>query len=106
MFLDESGFSLTLSLPYGTLSLPYGTLSLPYGWGKRGEPLLELVPACRGKNLSVLAAIDLEGMVAQTSKEGAMTRADVERFFEVDLLPLLLPGSVLILDNAGYPPSG
>jgi hypothetical protein len=92
VFLDESGFSLTLSLPYG--------------WGKRGEPLLELVPACRGKNLSVLAAIDLEGMVAQTSKEGAMTRADVERFFEVDLLPLLLPGSVLILDNAGYPPSG
>jgi transposase len=86
VFLDESGFSLSLSLPYG--------------WGKRGEPLVEAVPACRGKNLSVLGAVDQEGVVAHTSKEGALTRADVESFFEQDLLPQLLPGSVLVLDNA------
>ena len=89
MFLDESGFSLSRSLP-----------SLPYGWGKRGQLLGEAVPSCRGKNLSVLGAVDVLGMVAQTSKQGAVTRADVERFFEQDLLPQLLPGSVLILDNA------
>ena len=29
-----------------------------------------------------------------------MIRADIERFFAVDLLPRLLPGSVLVLDNA------
>jgi transposase len=29
-----------------------------------------------------------------------MTRADVEDFFADDLLPRLLPGSVLVLDNA------
>jgi len=107
VFLDEAGFSLSLSLPYG--------------WGKRGEPLVEtvhkcvnVVPARRGKNLSVLGAIDVEGVVAHTSKEGAMTRkegamtrkegamtrADVERFFRRDLLPRLLPGAVLVLDNA------
>ena len=100
MFLDEAGFSLSLSLPYG--------------WGKRGEPLVEtvhkcvnVVPARRGKNLSVLGAIDVEGVVAHTSKEGAMTRkegamtrADVEWFFRRDLLPRLLPGAVLVLDNA------
>ncbi len=38
-----------------------------------------------------LGALDLLGVVAHTSKEGALTRADVERFFQVDLLPRLLP---------------
>jgi len=81
-------------------------MALLYGWGKRGEPLVASVPARRGKNLSVLGAIALEGVVAHTSKEGAMTRADVERFFEVDLLPQLLPGSVLVLDNASIHKGG
>ena len=92
MFLDEAGFSLSLSLPYG--------------WGKRGMPLVESVPSRRGKNLSVLGAIDVEGVVAHTSKEGAMTRADVEWFFRRDLLPRLLPGAVLVLDNASIHKGG
>ncbi len=79
-----------------------------HGWGKKGEPLptrsrvsdVEAVPARRGTNLSVLGAFDIEGMVAATSKLGAMTRADFERFLHADLLPRLLPGSVLVLDNA------
>ena len=92
MFLDEAGFSLALSVLYG--------------WGKKGEPLIEAVPARRGKNLSVLGAFDVEGMVATTSKAGAMSRADVERFLQKDLLPLLLPGCVLILDNASIHKGG
>lgn len=92
MFLDEAGFSLSLSLPYG--------------WGNRGEPLVESVPSRRGKNLSVLGAIDVEGVIAHTSKDGAMTRADVERFFRRDLLPRLLAGSVLVLDNASIHKGG
>jgi transposase len=92
VFLDESGFSLSLSVLYG--------------WGKKGEPLVEAVPAKRGKNLSVLGAFDREGMAATVSKLGAMTRADVERFLSRDLLPRLLPGSVLILDNASIHKGG
>ena len=92
MFLDESGFSLALSVLYG--------------WGKKGEPLVEQVPARRGKNLSVLGAFDIEGMVATASKQGSMTRADFERFLEEDLLPRLLPGSVLVLDNASIHKGG
>ncbi len=92
MFLDESGFSLALSVLYG--------------WGKKGEPLIEAVPARRGKNLSVLGALDIEGMLATTSKQGAMTRADFERFLHTDLLPRLLPGSVLVLDNASIHKGG
>ena len=92
MFLDESGFSLALSVLYG--------------WGKKGTPLIEAVPARRGTNLSVLGAFDIEGMVATTSKQGAMTRADFEQFLHADLLPRLLPGSVLVMDNASIHKGG
>ena len=86
VFLDESGFSLRLFLLYG--------------WGPIGERLVEAIPSRRGKNLSVLGAFDAEGMVAARSKEGAMKREDVEAFLRRDLLPLLEPGSILVLDNA------
>lgn len=86
MFLDEAGFSLALYRLYG--------------WGVRGLPLVESVPSCRGKNLSVLGAFDYKGMITSASKEGAMKRVDLEVFLGRDLLPRLLPGSVLVLDNA------
>jgi transposase len=86
VFLDESGFSLALYRLYG--------------WGPKGQRLEEAVPAKRGVNLSVLGAFDGEGMVAHTSKPGAMKRVDLETFLRENLLPKLLPGSVLVLDNA------
>jgi transposase len=82
------------------------TLSVLYGWGKRGEPLIEAVPAKRGKNLSVLGAFDRIGMLTTVQKLGAMKREDFERFLRVDLLPRLLPGSVLVLDNASIHKGG
>lgn len=86
MFLDEAGFSLALYRAYG--------------WSPRGERLVEAVPFCRGVNLSVLGALDKEGLLCTTTKEGAMKRQDIEAFLERDLLPRLLPGAVLVLDNA------
>jgi transposase len=87
VFLDESGFSLTLYRLYG--------------WGRKGEPLVESVPFCRGVNLSVLGAFTCAaGMIARTSKSGAFKREDFERFLHEDLLPGLPVGSVLVLDNA------
>jgi transposase len=58
------------------------------------------VPFNRGKNLSVLGALDIEGMLCTRRKAGAMKRADVEAFLAEDVLPWLLPGSVIVLDNA------
>ena len=86
VFLDECGFSLALHLLYG--------------WGPAKERLVEAVPWQRGQNLSVLGAFDGEGMIAITSKHGAMKRVDLEAFLRKELLPHLLPGSVLVLDNA------
>lgn len=92
MFLDEAGVSLALSV-----------LS---GWGKTGQPLTEAVPVKRGKNLSLLGAMDIHGIVAATSTYGAMRRADGERFLRGKLLPLLLPGTTLVLDNASIHKGG
>jgi transposase len=86
VFLDEAGFSLALYAAYG--------------WSPQGERLVEAVPFQRGTNLSVLGAFDREGMLCTKEKEGAFKRVDVEAFLEHDLLPRLLPGSVLVLDNA------
>jgi transposase len=81
-------------------------LSVLYGWGKKGEALIESVSAKRGKNLSVLGALDCIGMVAVATKQGAMTREDFERFLAKDLLPRLEAGCVLVLDNASIHKGG
>lgn len=92
VFLDEAGVSLAMSVLYG--------------WGKKGQPLVESVPCQRGKNLSILGAIGIEGIVAATSKYGAMKRIDIEKFFKDKLLPELSPGTTLILDNASIHKGG
>ncbi len=86
VFLDESGFSLALHRLYG--------------WATRGKRLIEAVPYGRGKNLSLLGAMDKGGMLCTRQKEGALDRKEVEAFLEDDLLPRLPAGSVLVLDNA------
>jgi transposase len=86
VFLDEAGFSLTLHLLFG--------------WAPSKERFIEAVPAQRGVNLSALGAFSGRGMVAITSRQGAMKRRDVEAFLREELLPRLAPGSVLVLDNA------
>ena len=92
MFLDEAGVSLALSVLYG--------------WGKKGQPLIEAVPVNRGKNLSLLGAMDIHGIVAATGKYGAMLRVDVETFLKDKLLPKLLPGTTLVFDNASIHKGG
>ena len=86
VFIDASGFSLALYQHYGCSG--------------RGERLAEAVPVNRGKNLSVIGALDTEGMLATRHKQGAIRREDVEAFLAEDLLPCLLPGPVIVLDNA------
>jgi transposase len=86
VFIDESGFSLSLYQHYG--------------WAARKKRLFESVPFNRGRNLSVIGALDIEGMLCTRNKQGAMKREDVEAFLSEAVMPGLLPGSVIVLDNA------
>jgi len=92
VFLDECGFGLNLHRLYG--------------WTIGGGRYVEAVPFERGLNRSVLGAFSLPtpdcptGMRVLWQKLGAWTRATFEAFLQDGLLPVLMPGSVLVLDNA------
>ena len=92
VFLDECGFTLNLHRLYG--------------WVIGGGRCIEEVPFERGVNRSVLGAFSLPspdgptGMRVLYQKKGTWNRASFEAFLQDGLLPLLEPGSVLVLDNA------
>jgi len=94
VFLDECGSSLSLYRLYG--------------WVVGGGRCLEVVPLTKGANRSVLGAFSLpspqcpNGMRALWQKLGAWNRECFEAFLSDGLLPLLKPGSVLVLDNARF----
>jgi len=96
VFLDECGFSLALYRLYG--------------WVIGGGRCIEKVPfhLQRGKAHSVVGALSLptpdcpSGLRALWQKAGAWNRASFEAFLQDGLLPVLEPGSVLVLDNARF----
>jgi len=85
-FLDESGFSLNLYRAYG--------------WSAKSERCYQYVPFNRGTNRSVIGAFTLSGMVACQSLLGAVRRDRFESFLRHHVLPAVVPGTVLVLDNA------
>lgn len=94
VFIDECGFGLNLSRLYG--------------WIMGGGRCFEEMPFTKGVNRSVMGAFSLptatcpNGMRALWQKLGAWNRASFEAFLQDGLLPLLEPGSVLVLDNARF----
>jgi len=96
VFLDECGFSLALYRLYG--------------WVIGGGRCVETVPfhLQRGKAHAVVGALSLptpdcpSGLRALWQKAGAWNRASFEAFLQDGLLPVLQPGSVLVLDNARF----
>jgi len=66
----------------------------------RGKKAFGEVTAQRGKNVSTIAALTCDGIVATKIQEGAI-KADVfEQFVQERLAPYLRPGKVLLLDNS------
>ena len=94
VFLDQCGFSLALHRLYG--------------WVVGGGRCIERVPfhLQRGHAHAVVGALSLptpdcpNGLRALWQKSGTWTRATFEAFLQDALLPVLAPGSVLVLDNA------
>jgi transposase len=92
VFIDECGFSLDLHRKYG--------------WTIGGGRCFEVVPVNTGQNRSVVGAYSWPsdsnptGLWALWQKLGAWNRECFELFLCDGLLPLLPPGSVLVMDNA------
>lgn len=75
-------------------------MCLAYGWAPKNQRCQQYVPLNRGTNRSVLGAFTLSGLVAIDSTLGAVRRDRFEAFLRHHVLPVVAPGTVLVLDNA------
>lgn len=85
VFLDESGCNIAMAPSHG--------------WAPRGQRVLDHKPLNWGGNITVVAAITLDGVVAHDNFQGAMNTSRFLRFLVDKLCPVLLPGDVVVLDN-------
>jgi transposase len=65
----------------------------------RGERAVGRVPHKRGQNVTLLASVGTTGMGAAMVLEGALARESFDAYVEQLLLPTLIPGQIVVLDN-------
>jgi hypothetical protein len=85
IFLDESGVNLSL--------IRQCARALP------GQRAYSEKPHRKGKNVSVIGAISLKGLLTQWSSVGAVDALTFDAFIAQKLVPQLWPGAVVIMDN-------
>jgi transposase len=85
VFVDETGSNTSMAQRYARA---------PVGTRARG-----VVPRNHGKNVTLVAGLSLDGLVAPMTIEGAMDTAAFEGYVATFLAPALTPGMVVILDN-------
>jgi transposase len=85
VFLDESGLNLAMGRTHA--------------WVKRGLEFIERVPMNWGTNLTLLGAIRLSGWVVLNTMFKTANRHRFVRWLRTKLLPRLVPGDVLVMDN-------
>eukprot|EP00644_Phytophthora_capsici_P006047 jgi/Phyca11/97649/e_gw1.2.1287.1 len=75
-----------------------------YGWSARNTPAHVTLPFSRGKRVSILAAMDVQGFFTWGDVEGTFTRSSFHEVFKSKILPFLnrwpLPRSIVVMDNA------
>lgn len=75
-----------------------------YGRSLRGSPCIVKTPFTRGKRVSVLAAMDVNGFFASHSTSGTFDRIRFHEAMKAAIIPFLnpypLPRSIVVLDNA------
>jgi transposase len=87
VFLDETGTHLAMTPLYGR--------------APRGERVHDRRPVNRGRNQTLIGALTLDGVETAMTVEG-WTNGPVFLAFVVHcLVPILLPGDVVVLDNLG-----
>ena len=87
VFVDESGANLGMTPRCG--------------WAPLGERARDTAPINTGRNLTMVAAMTVDGPLAARLHEGAMNGARFVRWVRTALVPRLWPGAVVVLDNLG-----
>lgn len=73
-----------------------------YGWCERGKRFEALKSGGRRGRVNMIAAYCQHELIAPFTVEGACNRVVFETWLETCLVPLLIPGQVVILDNATF----
>lgn len=73
-----------------------------YGRAPRGERIYQEVAGARRERTSIISASQQGKLVAPLVFQGSCDTEVVDTYFERVLLPVLLPGSVIVLDNARF----
>jgi transposase len=69
------------------------------GWSKRGTPLQAKVPHGGWQTLTFMAGLRLDRIDAPWVLDGPINRASFDAWVETQLIPLLKPGDIVVLDN-------
>jgi len=85
VFLDECGSNIALTPLYAR--------------APKGERAHGSVPRNRGKNMTLIASLSLQGMGAAMILEGGVNALAFEAYVEQVLVPTLQPGQTVVMDN-------
>lgn len=85
MFLDEFGCNQGMTRRYA--------------WAPKGKKAIGYAPVNYGENVSVVAAMRLDGVGASMQIEGAMTGEAFLKYLHRFLVPTLRPNDVVVMDN-------
>jgi transposase len=85
VFVDECGSNIALTPLYGR--------------APKGQRATDSVPRNRGKNTTLIASLSLEGIGASMIIEGAANGVAFEAYVEPILVPSLVKGQIVVMDN-------
>ena len=69
------------------------------GRSRRGERVFDVKPVSPGTTVNTVAVLTTEGLAGQWCYQGSLNDRWFVAYLDVYLLPLLLTGKVLIMDN-------
>jgi len=77
-----------------------------YGWNKQGERFHALKSGQRKGRVNMIAALRDQNLIAPFTIEGTCNRTVFETWLEKCLLPALVIGQVVVMDNATFHKGG
>ena len=85
IFVDETGTNLSMTRSYARST--------------KGKRATSLNPVSKGKLLTLIGAVSLQGMIASMTVEGGTKKETFTTYLKDVLCPQLKPGNVVIMDN-------
>lgn len=74
-------------------------LTRTYGRAPRGQRVVDRVPRNRGRGITVIASMGLDGIGPTMTLDGGTGHADFAHYLDQVLLPHLNPGTTIVMDN-------